>query len=141
MKEMTAGGGVLFRKGANEPEVLLIFRRGVWDLPKGKKEAGESSRECAMREVSEEVGCGLPQIHAELAETYHEYIEEGEQIGKHTRWYAMSAPDNTETLAPQREEGIERLQWFELSEAKRRVGYPNLLKVLANFEQWYHLVA
>ena len=46
-----AGGGV-----TSDPEgrLLLIFRNGRWDLPKGKLEPGEQIEECAVREVSEE---------------------------------------------------------------------------------------
>src|SRR5947209_9353514 len=39
-----------------QQEILLIFRRGKWDLPKGKLEAGESLQECAIRELKEETG-------------------------------------------------------------------------------------
>ena len=32
----------------------------MWDLPKGKREVGESDKECALREVDEE--CGLTNL-------------------------------------------------------------------------------
>ena len=37
-------------------EILLIYRNGVWDLPKGKIEFGESYEDAALREVAEETG-------------------------------------------------------------------------------------
>ncbi len=37
-------------------EILMIFRRGKWDLPKGKLDKGESLEACALREVEEETG-------------------------------------------------------------------------------------
>src|SRR5690554_2494601 len=46
------GGIVANAKG----EVLYIYRRGRWDLPKGKKEKNETKRDCAIREVMEETG-------------------------------------------------------------------------------------
>ena len=64
-KHVEAAGGLVLRiKGPTEkkPErrrrlqVLLIFRRGAWDLPKGKLDPGESPLEGGHREVCEEVG-------------------------------------------------------------------------------------
>jgi 8-oxo-dGTP pyrophosphatase MutT (NUDIX family) len=45
-----AGGMVLNTQG----DVLMIYRRGFWDLPKGKIDPGESTETCAIREVQEE---------------------------------------------------------------------------------------
>jgi 8-oxo-dGTP pyrophosphatase MutT (NUDIX family) len=43
---------VLNEKG----ELLMIYRRGKWDLPKGKLDEGETIPQCALREVMEETG-------------------------------------------------------------------------------------
>ncbi len=55
-----SSGGVAFRPppDGGEIEVALIATRGGarWQLPKGSREAGESSIETAVREVEEEVG-------------------------------------------------------------------------------------
>lgn len=137
VQPITAGGGVLFRQEDDQPEVLLIFRRGVWDLPKGKKERGETTEQCAVREVAEEVGCSLPESLSKLVETYHEYSQEGVTLGKVTHWFAMKAGAE-ETYHPQKEEGIKKVEWFSLERAKQVVGYDNLLIVLNSFEQWLH---
>ncbi|MCW9707875.1 NUDIX domain-containing protein [Aliifodinibius sp. 1BSP15-2V2] len=130
---VTAAGGAVVRKAEDqsEPQVLLIFRRGVWDLPKGKLEESETVEECAVREVAEEVGLsGKPQIISALPETYHEYELEEEYFGKTTYWYLMMLDSDTETFKPEHEEGIEKVQWHPLSDAKQKVGYDNLLEVL-----------
>src|SRR5438046_1555734 len=44
------GGGLVINE---KDEVLMIFRRGKWDLPKGKIDQGESIEQCAVREVKE----------------------------------------------------------------------------------------
>ncbi len=49
---LAAGGLVLNEKG----EVLFMFRKGKWDLPKGKLDPGETMDACALREVMEETG-------------------------------------------------------------------------------------
>ena len=55
-----SSGGVAFRNAPDrtEVEVALIATRGGarWQLPKGSREAGESSIQTAVREVEEEVG-------------------------------------------------------------------------------------
>src|SRR5688572_13984023 len=48
-----AGGGIVVNQFG---KVLLIFRRGVWDLPKGKQDPGETLAQTALREVREETG-------------------------------------------------------------------------------------
>lgn len=132
---VTAAGGVLFRRVNGEPSVLLIFRRGVWDLPKGKVEGEESIRECAQREVAEEVGCPLPEVASKLIKTYHEYDEEDKYIGKTTHWYAMQT-DIIEGFVPEEREGITKVAWTPLTEATQKVGYENLRSVLGSFKNW-----
>lgn len=141
MKEVTAAGGVLFREREHisDVEVLLIYRRDVWDLPKGKLEKGESIKECARREVAEEVGCALPKVHTKLINTYHEYIEDHSRIGKTTHWFAMSLLDDKEELEPEKREGIEKLQWVTVAEGSQKVGYENLVDVLKDFQKWHAL--
>ena len=53
---IAAGGGVLFRGTLDTLETVLIFRRGKWDIAKGKRDRGESNRDCAVRELQEELG-------------------------------------------------------------------------------------
>ena len=43
---LDAAGGVAYNE---QGDILMIFRRGKWDLPKGKLDAGESIDECALR--------------------------------------------------------------------------------------------
>jgi len=134
---LEAGGGILFRyPDRDEPEILLIFRRGVWDLPKGKKEKHESVRECARREVAEEVGCPLPEVVDTIGTTYHEYMRGGKQFGKTTHWFAMKTGVDNE-FEPDKKEGIERVKWMSLSAAKEMVDFNNLAEILEEFERWY----
>ncbi|RMD70006.1 MAG: NUDIX domain-containing protein, partial [Bacteroidetes bacterium] len=50
-----AAGGVVHAEQTPE-QVLFIFRRGMWDLPKGKIDEGETPEQAALREVAEETG-------------------------------------------------------------------------------------
>ena len=53
--------------------ILLIERNGKWDLPKGKREEGESYIQTALRELEEETGIreNEVQVLCELIQTYH----------------------------------------------------------------------
>lgn len=137
-KPVRAAGGVLFKKTGESPQVLLIYRNGVWDLPKGKCECEETDRACGSREVMEEVGLNeSPFPKAYLCETYHTYRLDSLLIGKTTSWYAMEFNGNIEQLEPERQEGITKLQWLKAGEAIEHVGYENLRKVLNTFTDWY----
>ncbi len=117
-----------------EPEVLLIFRNGYWDLPKGKLEEGETIAMCAVREVAEEVDAELPMIVAPLSDSYHEYEEKGNLVGKTTSWYWMCFPA-VQQLSPQTEEGIEKIEWVPLERARQQVGFGNLRSVLSDLSE------
>lgn len=106
-KIVKAAGGVVFNE---EGEILVIFRRGMWDLPKGKIDKGEEIIDAAIREVEEETGVvGL--IASELfCKTLHTYKQSGSRILKKTYWYKMTA--KKQQLKPQNEEGIELAQWM-----------------------------
>ncbi|MBC8155082.1 MAG: NUDIX hydrolase [Bacteroidetes bacterium] len=111
-KIVKAAGGVVFK----EDKMLLMFRRGVWDLPKGKLDDGESSKVAALREVEEETG-----VRATLGErictTWHTYSLHGNRILKRTKWYRMTLVDESR-MAPQEDEGIEKLAWLDRRDAQ-----------------------
>jgi 8-oxo-dGTP pyrophosphatase MutT (NUDIX family) len=122
-----AGGLVENERG----EVLFIFRRNKWDLPKGKVDPGEGTEECALREVTEETGLQDIELKEPLIITHHAYEENGLDILKETHWFRIKASGD-EPLVPQTEEDITELRWFkqhELAEVKRNT-YPNILEVL-----------
>lgn len=129
--QVAAAGGVLFRVIDDQAEVLLIHRKNVWDLPKGKLDKGESIAYCAAREVSEETGSGQPLIVMELLRTFHRYEENGMHIDKTTHWFAMIT--QSRNFIPQSEEGIDDIRWLPLDEAEELVGYDNLKEVLQKF--------
>ncbi|HEX6981871.1 MAG TPA: NUDIX domain-containing protein [Balneolaceae bacterium] len=141
MKAVIAAGGAVFRTGSQDKtiEVLLIYRRGVWDLPKGKREEKESIEECATREVVEEIGTKTsPEVIAPLVKTYHEYERDGKNYAKITHWFVMKFPGSSKLdFQPETEEGIEQVKWITISDAKKRLGYENLVKVLESLEKYF----
>jgi len=138
-QSIVAGGGILYRlanKSENTTtEIALIKRMGVWDLPKGKQDAGESIIDCARREVAEELGIEWPKVHKHLGQTWHTYIENGEEVLKTTYWYAMFPNDNNPEFTPQAKEQIEQVKWIPVEDTFEMVAYDNLLPILHAFER------
>ena len=56
--EVKASGGVVWRRGDDGLEIVVVHRPRYddWSLPKGKLDKGESWEEAALREVEEEIG-------------------------------------------------------------------------------------
>ena len=123
-----AAGGLVFNK---DGDILMIFRNGKWDLPKGKLEIGESVEECAIREVEEECSIYGLDITEKLLETYHTYNLSGKEILKRTYWYKMNTDFNGE-LMPQIEEGITKVSWVEKDHIAEKIrnSYGNISDVL-----------
>ncbi len=107
-----AAGGIVVNP---KQEILWIFRRGFWDLPKGKLDPGETIPQCALREVEEETGLTQIQLNEIITITYHDYFDNylNTQVTKETHWYKMSIQDLQNGI-PQTEEDIEKMEWFSL---------------------------
>ena len=102
-----AGGGVVEN---TKGEILIIFRYGKWDLPKGKKEKNEDFAECALREVEEECGIKGHKIVSPIIDTFHTYKIKQKLFMKHTRWFKMEYSGSLE-CTPQLEEDISQAIW------------------------------
>lgn len=115
-KIIHAAGGIVNNENH---DILMIFRYGCWDFPKGKVEKGEDWETAAMREVEEETGLHDISLQKPLPNTYHTYILHDTQILKITHWYAMQAP--AQALVPQTEEDISQAVWVTRSEVSDRL--------------------
>lgn len=111
---INAAGGLVKN---SQSEYLFIFRRGKWDLPKGKLDEGEDFETAAIREVQEE--CGI--THIELGDlyhlSYHIYEENNDWILKQTNWYLMKSEEKN--LIPQLEEGITQTAWLPINQFEK----------------------
>jgi 8-oxo-dGTP pyrophosphatase MutT (NUDIX family) len=126
-KVLEAAGGFVQN---TENELLVFYRRGSWDLPKGKIDDGETPEQAAIREVQEETGLVNLALGDFLTHTYHTYMLKGERILKKTWWYRMTTTDTR--LVPQTEEDIEEILWTEPKSwlASAPVVYPNIREVI-----------
>lgn len=132
-KNIKAAGGVV-RNSLGQ--LLLIYRLGTWDLPKGKLEKGESPEDGAIREVVEECGIPAPKITGTLPDTFHVYRlkDKKKPVLKRTFWYAMEL-EEAAPLTPQLEENITRAEWCQAVLATQRMeqSYASLRELFGKF--------
>jgi len=126
-----AAGGLVVNENN---EILMIFRRGKWDLPKGKLDKGETLAECAVREVEEETGLKKISLSSPLLITYHTYHEGTKYILKESHWYTMKVKGG-QTLVPQTEEDIHAIKWVTTREAESLFPecFPSVIDVIKEF--------
>lgn len=135
-RKIIAAGGLVTN---DQNELLMIFRRGKWDLPKGKLDKGESIERCAVREVEEETGIRDIQLGALIDITYHDYFDpwSKEEVTKETHWYAMSIKGK-QALIPQTEEDITDIQWINDTTLSKCLSnsYPTIIDII---DKWKNL--
>ena len=134
MKKIIAAGGLVLN---DKEELLMIFRRGKWDLPKGKLDDGEKIEDCAIREVKEETGLQNIDVDSLTGLTYHEYFDpySTENVIKETHWFKMRAPGNQQ-LVPQLEEHIEKIEWVTDKNIGEKLNnsYTNIIEIIEKFK-------
>ena len=130
-KKIVAGGGIVENE---EGKILFQFRRGKWDLPKGKLDEGESIEECAVREVEEETGLTNIQLGSLIGITHHYYTENGKPIEKETHWFNMKVT-GTQELVPQLEEDITELRWVAKDEVEEYLSntFHNITEIVKKY--------
>lgn len=122
-----AAGGLIENESG---EFLYIFRRGHWDLPKGKIEKSETKRQAAVREVMEETGIKDVTIDEKLTVTYHVFTtKSGNRVLKKSHWYHMKA--KKQKLKPQKSEDILKAEWTSINQlSEYNPIYGNITQVM-----------
>lgn len=112
--------------------VLLMFKRGKWDMPKGRIEDGQSREKSALREVQEETGLSMSRltIKGKLVSTWHTTRHQNIKYLKKTHWYLMDYDGDDDDTNPQIEEGIIECRWVHLSDLPH---YRELLVARINY--------
>jgi 8-oxo-dGTP pyrophosphatase MutT (NUDIX family) len=126
-----AAGGIVLNE---RKEILFIFRRGKWDLPKGKMDKKEKEEDCAQREIEEETGVKGLLLKKKVGETYHVYDEFGKHFLKISHWFYFTC-NNKQTLKPQTEEDITKAEWIKTKDIKEPIKntHANIKDILAKF--------
>jgi 8-oxo-dGTP diphosphatase len=128
--EVNAAGGVVWRRGGEAVEVLVVHRPRYddWSLPKGKLDPGEGFEEAALREVEEETGLSC-ELGSKLPDvTYDDHKGRSKLV----RYWTMTAADRGGEFTPNDE--VDELRWLPVAEAGGLLSYEPDRELLAGLD-------
>jgi 8-oxo-dGTP pyrophosphatase MutT (NUDIX family) len=122
-----SAGGVIVRRLRGRWWVAAIRPsgkpEGVWALPKGLIDPGESGAETAVREVTEETGL-TGRLEQKLGESRYVYTRGGERIFKVVSFFLLRwRGGRIGELAPGMELEVAEARWLPLEDAPRLLAY------------------
>jgi predicted NUDIX family NTP pyrophosphohydrolase len=140
MSAKRSAGVLLYRFEAGEPRLLLVHPGGpywakrdlgAWTIPKGEYEEGELARDCALRELEEELGA-LPSLDVEALIDLGAVRQKSGKVVE--AWAAEADFDpadlNSNTFAmewPPRSGSerefpeVDRAEWFDPEQARQKI--------------------
>lgn len=129
--QILAAGGIVKNY---ENKLLIIYRHGKLDLPKGKVENGEKFAQTAIREVQEECGIKELKLIRFFRTTYHIYNLNSKYYLKSSHWYLMYSKKN-ENLIPEINEGINAVDWKSKKDIFQSISkfYKNIKNLLLEY--------
>lgn len=140
MATKRSAGILLFRSAGEAPEFLLVHPggpywakrdAGAWTIPKGGIEDGEDPRDCALRELEEELGTApalapermieLGAVRQKAGKVVEAWAAEAEfdPAGLQSNTFALEWPPRSgrEQEFPE----VDRAEWFGLERAREKI--------------------
>lgn len=140
MAAATSAGILLYRLAGDSPEVLLVHPGGplwtkkdlgAWSIPKGEPDDEEDLRDCALRELGEELGAAPSLAPGDLIELGTVRQKSGKVVhgwaaaagfdpaALHSNSFAMEWPPRS---GVQREfPEVDRAEWFDPETARLKI--------------------
>ena len=127
MRREFSAGGVLVRPDGDGWLMAAIRpagrRPGVWALPKGRIDPGESGEQTALREVAEETGAHGRSL-GKLGDVRYWFHWEGERIFKVVSFFLLRYEDGELGELPEEfRHEIDEVRWLPLDEAPQLLAH------------------
>lgn len=130
MRDVVSAGGVVWRRASTgDIDVVLCGRiaDGLWALPKGTPDIGESIEQTALREVREETGLQVV-VGLRLPTIDYWFVADGVRYHKFVHHWLME-PTGGDTSGHDAE--FDLVRWESAANASKLLTYPNERRVLA----------
>ena len=128
-KQAVSAGGVVYRRNGDTIDVLLLETSGgIWGLPKGTPNDGETLAQTALREVREETGLEVAcEEKIGTIEYWFVLSEQRERFHKFVHFWLMCPLGGS--LDRHDDEHVE-VRWYPLQSALKRVTHANTVEIL-----------
>ncbi len=129
----TSAGGIVIRIDGGSHQIVLGRRRrdrddATWTLPKGTPDAGETTDETALREVTEETGLEVA-ILEPVGDVEYWFMQAGTRIHKVVHYFLM---EPTGGALERHDHEFDEVRWVDLAEAERLMSHESERRVVAD---------
>ncbi len=126
--QAVSAGGVVCEEHGGDVMIAVCGRlkTGLWALPKGTPDAGETLEETALREVREETGLSV-EIAAPLGHIEYWFTGDSERIHKRVYFYLMRPCGGS---FDDHDPEFDVVRWVSAVEARDTLTYPSEREVL-----------
>ncbi len=123
-------GGVVYRRRNGGLDVIVVGRKdpGIYGLPKGTPNQGESMEDTALREVREETGIEV-EIECKIDTIEYWFVRAAldTRFHKFVHFYLMRPTGGDTSLHDHEHDFVE---WLPIEEARALVTYQNEVRIL-----------
>ncbi len=134
MEKEYSAGFILFRSDQESREYLLLhYKGGHYDFPKGHLEAGEDELTAAKRELHEETGITQINIFDDFEKHLTYQFHRGPYlIEKKVTFFLAETSEKDVTISHEHLDYI----WLPYEQAVLKVTFPNARSILVNAEKY-----